>query len=776
MALPTRFGMSALRRLAPLLLAVVAGCGGEAQEPPRVLAPSIRAQDLVTWLDEGAVDGRTLDWAAIDAAHDRYLVRALADRIVARDRITELYRTFDGDASGHVPSRERWNAARSSAAIARDFEAMIARQDEALLNELVQVPGMNGEISAYLIARRSLDRIAQRFALARTRTNVTARYPNAIDAALKGMRGTPAPDPAALRAFVRESAQRLVPIGDQWWDNTVKATLLILEGAIPPSPKTLPEEAQASARVLNTEASAIVVASASECVRAELAVFERAKADPHTPLTRRAIDDGVEEVFNSLARPGAVSDLDKAFTIAHSLDTGSDATRRQVESMRLAWRQQWNIILNTGEPNEVTEKSVDAAMRTKVRLLALFPAATDKARINGELQEDPPPPPPVDPADAEAAETYADVSLYANWVNAALAPPAPTREVLRTVARMARLDRSQEDLFVEDARHDWTAALIRLNTNVREAEETIGPAIEYLGDPKEFERLLTVVMTKCIEGPLAAGAAVDDAIAESLALRADAFHGRSEPAASLYRMYRVLPPPPRAWETAGHNEVRCFGAVARGSAAELALDRELGGATQAVLVDLIVEHRDELVQAAAAAIVARSTLVRAGAAVLVAHRDDPARAKDRVRELTATFFQQCEPWTDLQATIVDRACELLSEDECEQLRYRRAQSRFPEILGSGASSFAVDGRRARELAGEALVVDDAALDRALRADDLALVAAIEVAIARRPGGQPSLTEVNRLAITDEALVEQSRRRIDRAVRAKRDLDLRSTTP
>ena len=776
MALPTRFGVSAARWLAPLLLALVAGCGGETQEPPRVLAPSIRAQDLVTWLDEGAVDARALDWVAIDAAHDRYLVRVVADRIVARDRITELYRKFDGDGNGQVPSRERWNAARSSAAIARDFGAMIARQDDAFLNELVQVAGIDGEISAYLVARRSLDRIAQRFAFARTTTYVTARYPNAIDAALKEMRGSSPPDPAALRAFVREAAQRLVPIGDRWWDNTVKATLLILEGAIPPSPKTPPEEAQAATNALNTEASAIVVASSSECVRAALAVFERAKADPHTPLTRRAMDDGVEEVFNSLARPGAVSKLDKAFTIARSLDTASDATRRQVESMRLAWRQQWTIILNTGEPNEVAHKSVDAAMRTKVRLLALFPAATDKARINGELKEDPPPPPPADPADAEAAETYAGVSLYANWVNAALAPPAPTREVLRTVARMARLDRAQEDLFVDDARQDWAAALIRLNTNVREAEETIGPAIESIGDPKECERLLAVVMTKCIEGPLAAGAAVDDAIAESLALRADAFHGRAEPAATLYRMYRILPPPPRSWETSGHNEVRCFGAVARGSAAELALDRELGGATQAVLVDLIVEHRDELVRAAAAATAARSTLVRAGAAVLVAHRADPARAKDRVRELTATFFQQCEPWTGLQARIVDRACKLLSEDECEQLRYRRAQSRFPEVLGSGASSFAADGRRARELAGEALSLDDAALERALRADDLALVAAIERVLATRPGAQPSLKELNRLALVDESLVEQSRRRIDRAVRAKRDLDLRSTTP
>lgn len=765
------------RALAAATLAVVVGCGRNPQEPPRVLAPSIRTLDLVLWINEGGIEANSIDWRAIDEAHDRYLTRVLSDRIVARDRITQLYSPIDDLVPPDPSERERWNIARASANTSRDFNAILTRHDEVFLNELADARGMNHEISGYLIARRRLDRVADRFTLAQSQTTATKRFPNPIDVVLAEMLKTPSADPIAVRAFAVRTTERLAPIADNWWENTVKASLLILEGFIPPSAQTPPNEAEAERNKLNASASLIVTVTAQEYIRAALELLASEASTPTSSLTTRAITRGIDEVLDALARPGAVADLDHAFANARSLSTAPEATRRQVERLQAQWRNEWTEILRAPDSavtTKITERSVAAAETMKDRLLALFPAVADKNLIlllpTRELQFEPSPEDSI-----EEDEGYTGFSKATSWVRAGVIPPLPTRDELRTIARLANLDRAQEDLFIDDARTAWKDFLATQEVEIGEVEAEVGRSLESVQDPAVAKRLIALVLKSCVDGPTAQARVIDDGIARRLVLLAENFHGKPEPAATIWRIFRALPPPPPlSWGRSSHNEVRGIGAVTAGSAAQLAIDRELSPTTREVLVDLLRERAAALISAADSARAARSTFIVDAALALVEGQGDPARALEKLREVSLALESASAPWTTLQDEIIDSACDLLDAQECERLRYRRAELRFPELFLLDTADFAVDSLAARREAGEALAANDSALELALRADDLALLTDIKLALAKRPGSQLSNAELMRLALTDESLVEKSKRRIDRAVRARRDLDLRPT--
>ena len=55
------------------------------------MAPSIRTEDLVRWMNDAAIDCKSIDWSAVNAAHDIYLDQVLSDRIIARERIDQLF-------------------------------------------------------------------------------------------------------------------------------------------------------------------------------------------------------------------------------------------------------------------------------------------------------------------------------------------------------------------------------------------------------------------------------------------------------------------------------------------------------------------------------------------------------------------------------------------------------------------------------------------------------------------------------------------------------------
>lgn len=755
-----------LRVALAVIIAGLSACGDHPQEPARVLSGSIRALDLVTWVREGAISPATLDWTAIDAAHDRYLLRVLADRVVARARITELYRTID-DSLPHTP-RDQWNSARSSAAIARDFEAMLAREDQYFFNEIASARGMSHALSGYLLERRALNRPAQRLALAAIQTNLTDSFAQPVAWLLASLPADGAVVSHDRMAWTRDASRTLAPLADAWWDEMVKASLLIIEAQIPPLPHVPPDQAKADADAKLHKAATGAVSSASQYLRA---AFD--SLDPTLTKSVAEFPEAVrlqvrERVLATLKLPVAIGETDRCFAAALLLPATPEATAREVMEQRERWRRERLVLGGSLDPDSTP--LVAAAHAAKARLLALFPSEGDRTAIATiSVQHQPMPEQTSDPDDD--AVSYEGAPRYTNWMRVGLVPAAPSEADLRALARMSGLDRDQEDLLIADAMADWETLLVENNRRMEAEEESAGKEVEQtLDNPTQFDALVRRVLQECIQIPVESARATDEAIAETIRRRAEAFHGRAEPAATLWTILRCLPSPP-FWAQAGNSELRCFCAVARGTAAQLAIDRELSAETRQVLVDLVFEHRDNLLKAGNLAVAARLAAVGPLAKAAVAGRHDSAIAKRGFAEGVIQFLRDCQAWTTMQDDIVSQAAALIPARDAQALRYRRALLQYPEILDLPSTRFSRDGQKARELAGDACAINDAALEFQLRDDDLALVDAIMSALAKRKGAQPTNSELATLALTDEELVEQSARRIDRAVRVRRNVDL-----
>ena len=275
-----------------------------------------------------------------------------------------------------------------------------------------------------------------------------------------------------------------------------------------------------------------------------------------------------------------------------------------------------------------------------------------------------------------------------------------------------------------------------------------------------------MVLRECVNSTNQSAQELDKRIAENLTSQASVLGGHIEPAATLWRVLRRYPTKDRAVDpNFGPKGLRCFQSVAPASIAVLAIDRELPIETRQVLIDLIVVHAEELIAAADDTEIARNTAVDRILRAL-AMQQDPAKAKSMFEQAISDFRIVNDRWGNLQQSLVDQAADILPANEAHALRYRRAQLLVPEIFYGGSNPFAQDRSQSVTRAGSLLGTNDRALALTLEMDELALLDSINKRLALDPTAQPSNEELSALYKSDEALAEQSMRRIDRASRAQ----------
>ncbi len=748
--------------------ASLVGCSEAPQEPPRILAPSIRTTDLIEWVRESGIELSAEDWVAIDRAHDEYLAQVLPERVGARDRITQHYRPVDDHQE--LTPHERWTLAKSSAAIARDFERSLATYDDRFLRGLASERRVATEFAEYFVVRRRLDRLAQRFGLAQPKLPLISVLPRPVEWTLESW---PTGEPRSVDAiteWVVTSGARLIPLGERLWEQVVRGSLTQLEPS-PPSADGTPTPSAEDDDMVRFQASMeAAVGPAQEFLRASLDVVDPPALIEAQMVPKQARVRAAERVLDSIQLPDAMRAVEVSSKAALALPNLSAEMRIRVEAERDLWRADLLARLRGGDRGMGV--GLEAARSAMARLLALFPDPEVRAAI-----ESPPKGPQVEVSEAATDDDTDGVipdsaRHYANWAGVALVPRPPSRHELRELARLSGLDAEQARLFVDDSLQEWAQFMDAQSVVVSETEAAIGAAMQTKGEaaldqPSVVASLLAKVVSECIERPVHTAAAVDAHIADSLRVRVQSLGGSAEAALAIWNALRALPEPTRAWAQAGHSELRCFGAVALGSVAALALDEDLPVSSRRVLADLVVEQQNPLLETASVARAAQVDAVRALARIMVKERESPFRAQASVAPVIAQLFAAASPSTDLNDSIIEKACALLPADDALALRHARAMKQYPELLADGSTPFARDGARARSLAAGARGGNDGALERELRRADLALVETVMADIRATPGAQPTRAGLNRLAAEREALAEQSLRRVDHAARAAR---------
>ncbi|MDA0215355.1 MAG: hypothetical protein O2875_08325, partial [Planctomycetota bacterium] len=229
----TNFALCKLPFLALGILATfLTGCGFQQQNPVRVLAPSIRTEDLVRWMNDAGVDCKSIDWSAVNAAHDKYLDQVLADRIIARVRIDQLFRPVDLpsiDLQKEISPTENLRITKSALGINRDFAVQLAGQDALFLRALADAGGLNHSITGYLLARRNMQRTARLFQIASIPNSLTTQFPIPAYMVLAAWPKDVPRSTEEIIAWTTRISPQLSSAADEWWSLTSSAVPAILQ-------------------------------------------------------------------------------------------------------------------------------------------------------------------------------------------------------------------------------------------------------------------------------------------------------------------------------------------------------------------------------------------------------------------------------------------------------------------------------------------------------------------------------------------------------------------
>ena len=746
-----------------ILAAFLTGCGDPAQNPVRVMAPSIRTEDLVRWMNDAAIDCKSIDWSAVNAAHDKYLDQVLSDRIIARERIDQLFHKVD--LQQETTPEENFRINKAALGINRDFSVQLAGQDASFLNALADTRGLNHSITGYLLARRNMQRTARLFQIASIPNSLTTQFPIPAYMVFAAWPSDAPRSTEEIIAWTMQISPQLSIPADHWWDATAWSAPAILQVLVPPrdaagDPETQKIENEKQIAVINANTRAAAV----EYMCAVFAVLDQDA--PGIPAAAR--ESARMQTFALMTRIPEFAQTLRALTLAEDSQQLSPAIREQVKKIRIAWFAAQAAILR--KYLEDTSPQVKAAALAYEQLQSLIPKESAYESLREQIQavyKDAPAAVTELVIESDQVAFYSSAQEYKNWMGLGLIAAAPSRETLQSISRIANLDAQQEAIFVDDARNEWHKLLEVANNRIAAAQNRVNESGgELVENPEALDKAVKMVLRECVNSTNQSAQELDKRIAENLTSQASVLGGHIEPAATLWRVLRRYPTKDRAVDpNFGPKGLRCFQSVAPASIAVLAIDRELPIATRQVLIDLIVVHAEELIAAADDTEIARNTAVDRILRAL-AMRHDPDKGKSMFEQAISDFRIVNDRWGNLQQSLVDQAADILPANEAHALRYRRAQLLVPEIFYGGSNPFALDRLQSVTRAGSLLGTNDRALALALEMDELALLDSINKRLALDPTAQPSNEELNALYKSDEALAEQSMRRIDRVSRAQ----------
>ncbi len=745
-----------------LLAAFLTGCGDPAQNPVRVLAPSIRTEDLVRWIDDAGIDRTSIDWSAVNTTHDKYLDQILSDRTIARERINQLFHNVD--LQKETTPEENFRITKAALGINRDFAVQLAGQDAFFLNALAETRGLNHSITGYLLARRNMQRTARLFQISAIPNSLTTLFPIPV---FMVMTAWPPDEPRSTQdiiAWTTQISPQLSIHADHWWDATASSAPEILQILLPPrdaaqSPEIQKEQNEKRIDLVNAK----IRGAEFEYLRAVFAVLDQDA--PGIPAAAR--ESARFQTLALMTRIPEFAQTLRALKVAEDSPQISPAIRERIKQIRITWFTTHAAILRNFSLDTLPQ--LRAAALAYEQLQSLVPKESAYESLREQIKaayKDAPATAPEPVIESDQVAFYATANEYKNWMGLGLIAAAPSRETLQSIARIAKLDTQQEAILVEDARNEWHTLLEVANNRIAAAEKRISEGGgELLENPEALDKAVKMILRECVNSTNQSAQELDKRIAENLTSQASILGGRIEPAATLWRVLRRYPTKDRAVEpNFGPKSLRCFQSVAPASIAVLAIDRELPIATRQVLVDLLVVHAEELIAAADDTEIARNTAVDRILRAL-AMRNDP-KGKSMGEQAIRDFQIVNDRWGKLQQSLVDQAAEILPVHEAHALRYRRAQLLVPELFAGESTAFARDRARATSQASAQLTSDDRALALALEMDDLALLDSITKRLDLDPSAQPSTAELDALYKSDEALAEQSMRRIDRATRAQ----------
>ncbi len=750
---------------------VLVGCGPADQDPVRVLPPAIRAADLVQWLDEAGVDSTSIDWVAVDAEHDRYLESTLRNRIVARDRITLAHRPIDNGelTPGFESAGSMARIARASLAANREFWAQLVGEDHAFLNRLGSIVGLDHSISGYLISRRGLQRTSECFRRAGKKAEPVGRFIDPVTSVLTSWSSSDPRPTTAIIAWTNTVAPPLAQSADRWWIASQTLIVSNWQSNIRKTSAADKAEFEAEGAAIAQEVDANT--KKTNAIRIEyLRAAMQALATQPSGLPEAPWQSARDEAIKSLTTIKEYGPTDAAFRSFKLVEEIPDATRAQAAQIEEAWRAtHQQLVLKFADDVEPQVAAAKNAMTQLSRLSIKLKGSAAESLLKEKKQAQAAPIQPLYDA-SEDELFYEGVGTYRNWNRAGMVTPAPSRTMLRTIASLAELDPDHASEFVHDSLDLWRELMARENTRINDVEKKIQEAgSDITKDAEKFHRMLTTVLQECVVLPNQHAAELDRLIGESIADRTEAFGGKTEPATTLWRVLRTYPSIDYTSKYFhATKELKCFAAAGSGSLAVLATDSSLPQGTRDVLIALLMDNADELLARANATGAARSAAVIPLGKSILLHQDDRKQAEAALGRVVKEFAAVNNQWRSLEEHIIGEAAEMLNDNDALQLMHRRASLVELEILTGSETDFARDGERARSLAASLAGADGGELSRALDRDDLALVSAIRTASAADLIGQRSVAELTDLYVANEALSEQSMRRIDRAMRAVRD--------
>lgn len=756
--------------LALSLAAILAtGCSDDdrLRNPVRVLAPAIRAHDLVRWCDDAGVTVDAPQWLEADTLHDKYLAEVLSLRTHARERLNDLFKPFDGDE--HPTLDLELRTERAAAAVSRDFFVQLTSLDDALIASLCTASVLTAEVAQSLAARRQLERVNALFALAAASggSPLVAGNPDPLQLVFESWPENAPRDTHAICAWTMRTADLLLPTAQSRWKLRCaeRASFIAAELAQDDPAASLDHNAQVSARRLKSATQTRAAALAA------IRIMRLVLSEDGAGIPPQARADAMRTLMLRLGSASTAAALERAFTAACEIET-SDATL--VAQIRLA-REKWRLERSEWiEGTNIDEQ--DDARRTTARfteLLARMPDEQSRAIVSTAFTTAP---------NTQVAEAAVDdeeddgaIAKYAAIRKLGLISSPPPKHFLRTIARMALLDEVQERLFIEDARASWRALLLAESQRIERAEESLNPMAEQIrSDPAALSRAIDFAIGEVVTAPLASADALDAELVQTLIARTAAFGGQAEPAATLWRVVRALPAD--GWRgdagapviRGNNDDFRVYVSGAHASVGMLACEAQFSSITRTVLLDLIVARQNELIESAHALRAARSSSIGPIFRAIVREQTDASAGRRSFFSALRDFRQVCTAFEDLQDSIVEEAAAVLPKSDAHMLRYRRAELLSPELFVESGSHFAADRTRARALVQSLLGEGATALSVQLELDDLALRADVLAALERDIDAQPTTKTLNRLYRQDERLTEQSMRRLDRAARAARD--------
>ncbi len=758
------------RLIALALAALLAtGCSDDdrSRNPVRVLAPAIRAHDLVRWCDDAGVALDTAQWIEADTLHDKYLAEVLALRTHARERLNDLFKPFDGDE--HPTLDLELRTERAAAAVSRDFFVQLTSLDDAFIASLCAARVLTAEVAQSIVARRQLERVNVLFAVATAsgESPLVAGNPDPLQFVFESWPEGAPRDTHAICAWTKRTAELLLPTAQTRWKLRCaeRASYIAAELAEDDPAASLDHNAQVSARRLKSATQTRT--AALDAIR----IMRLALSEDAAGIPPQARTDAMHKLMLRLASAATAAALERAYATACEI-AATDATL--VAQIRLA-REKWRLERSEWIAGTNIDEQDDARSTTArfTELLARMPDEQSKEAVNTAFTT--PPNSQVAEAVVDDQENDAAIDKYVAIRKIGLISSPPPKHFLRTIARMAHLDEDQERLFIDDVQASWRALMLAETQRIERAEESLSPkAAELWRDPLALSRAIDFAIGEVVTAPLANADALDAELVQTLIARTAAFGGQAEPAATLWRVVRALPAD--GWRDGagttvirGNNDdFRVYLSGAHANVGVLACETQLSPITRTVLLDLIVAHQNELVEAAHALRAARSGSIGPIFRAIVQQQTDPSAGKRSLFSALRDFQQVCKAFEDLQDSIVEEAAAVLPANDAQMLRYRRAELLSPELFVESGSHFAADRARARALVQSLIDQGATALQVQLELDDLALRADIFAALERDIDAQPTTKTLNRLYRQDERLAEQSLRRLDRAARAARD--------